>query len=143
MRIRTNLLVVSAVLLSSYVTASHAATCTTAESIKVEKLVYGLHDWDGVYGAYRKFPECGTNNIVEVWGRYSEVIAGLLADHWERFDDLLKLASSHPEFEKFVLDHVADETLPAGTLQQIKTNAATKCPSGGGELCAKIEKAAQ
>jgi hypothetical protein len=106
-------------------------------------LVYGQRDWNGVHGLYQEYPECGTNNIVEVWERYSEVIAGLLVNHWDQFDELLKLTSSDTGFRNFVLDHVADQTLPEDILKQIKANAKDKCPVDGSSLCEEIEKAAE
>jgi hypothetical protein len=140
---RKNQSVIAFVFLSLCFSACDASTCTIQESIKVEKLVHEQRDWNGVYGLYLKYPECRANNVVEVWERYSEVIAGLLANHWEQFGDALKLTHSDAGFKKFVLDHVADQTLPGDVLKQIKVNAKAKCPASGANLCAEIEKAAE
>lgn len=143
MSIQKNLLVAGFAALNLIFAACHASTCTTQESIKLEKLVYVQHDWSGVHDLYQKYPECGTVNVVEVWGRYSEIIAELLANHWEKFDDLLKITHSDAGFKKFVLDHVADQTLSEDVLKQIKVNAKNKCPESGHGLCKEIENAAE
>lgn len=51
------------------------------------------------------------------------------------------LFSSDKEFERFIIKHVSDETVPADELQQIIKNA-KHCSSKGKRLCKKIKAAA-
>lgn len=80
--------------------AAQVAACKPEESIRVEASVAKIKDWAHVYDAYRSHGACNGENVAEVWSAYSEVIAALLAEHWEDLDKLWRLNSAHPDFEK-------------------------------------------
>lgn len=119
------------------------STCAPAESIRVESDVAHLRDWQGVYQAYRINKLCNGDNVVEVWGSYSEVISNLLAEDWRNVDQLSQLTRKDPAFETFILKHLSDETIPEDVLVKIRLHASKECAAGQGALCSKLSKATE
>jgi len=68
-------------------------------------------------------------------------VGRLLADNWDEFSDLVRLAASDKGFQRFVLRHV-DETIPADTLKKVAQNAKGHCPADAAGLCKMITRAA-
>ncbi|WP_139382810.1 hypothetical protein [Luteibacter sp. 22Crub2.1] len=119
------------------------STCTPAESVHVESSVARLRDWQGVYHAYRINKSCNGENVVEVWGAYSQVISNLLAKDWKNIDQLSRLTRKDAAFETFVLTHLSDETIPEDVLAKIRLHASRECNAGQEALCAKLSKATE
>lgn len=67
---------------------------------------------------------------------FSDSIGKLLAYHWDKIDELNKLAVKNPEFERFVISHL-DETIPKDILLLINNNA-SNCSTKYSNLCSKI-----
>lgn len=122
---------------------AQVAVCTPEESIRAESSVTKIKDWPQVYEAFRANRACNGESVVEVWSAYSEAIATLLADHWDDLEDLSKLASVHPEFKAFVIQHLTDETIPESVLSAVRKHAAHECRSGSERLCKELAAAAK
>ena len=112
--------------------------CSQDEAMRAEKEIDNLKDWDQMCGWYRRFSRCDDGAIGE---GYSDAVGQLLANRWEDFGKLAKLAATDNEFQSFVLKHI-DETIPADTLGKIRRNASTDCPSSRTKLCRLVAKAA-
>ncbi len=106
--------------------------CTRAEAIKAEGETDKLKTWDSVYQFYKEFSHCDDGGIAE---GVSDAVAKLLANRWDSFDELAKLASNEKGFENFVLRHV-DETIDwSHDAPKIHQNARSHCPSKSTRLC--------
>lgn len=129
------------VLFMSRAEARAGSVCSGPESQKVERSVSQLKSWSEISSSFHKNTRCSRDNVVEVWTAYSEVIANLLAQHWDKFEDLVRLTSSDAKFRQFVIEHVGDQTLSAQVLGEIRSNAEAKCPSEAKKLCGEIAAA--
>jgi hypothetical protein len=123
---------------NAFATDTSKKPCSRDEAIQAEKDTDRLTDWDRMYESYRHFSHCDDAAIGE---GYSDAVGKLLANKWQEFGELAKLASRDTGFQCFVLKHV-DETIPADTLGKIVENAKTHCPSGQGRFCRFIVAAA-
>lgn len=121
--------------------AGAGSVCSGPESQKIERSVSQMKSWSEVSSSFHRNPSCSRDNAVEVWTAYSEVIAGLLARHWDKIDDLVRLTSFDAKFRQFVIEHVGDQTLPAQVLGEIRSNAENKCPFDAKKLCGEIAAA--
>ncbi|MDY1550020.1 hypothetical protein [Luteibacter sahnii] len=107
----------------------------------MEAAVPQIKDWPHVYKAFRDNRSCNGESVVEAWSAYSEVIATLLADHWDDVGELSRLVSAHPAFKAFIIKHLEDETIPENVLSTIRQHAAHECRSGLESLCKELEAA--
>jgi len=48
------------------------------------------------------------------------------------------LTEEHPEFKRFVIKHLSDETIPESTLSKVREHAENECASGMGQLCKEL-----
>lgn len=114
-------------------------SCTDAEETQAEKQVDLLKTWGQVYRSYKKFaPQCDDGAVAE---GFSDAVGKLLANQWEQFPRLVKLAKGDKAFRQFVVRHV-DESLSDDTLKSISKNARSRCPADAKRLCAVIADAA-
>jgi hypothetical protein len=113
------------------------AGCARQQAIRAESEADSLRTWEQVFGAYQRYRQCDDGAIAE---GYSASIAALLADRWDRVNELLVLSNAHPQFEAFVLRHV-DVTMSLDQSKTIQENVRARCPRAGKRLCAAIGKA--
>lgn len=113
-------------------------SCSDAEETKAEKEVDSLKSWDQVYESYKRFEQCDDGAVAE---GYSDAVGKLLANDWEHFARLVKLAKTDRTFARFVIRHV-DESLTGDTRQKISKNARTRCPADANSMCSLIADAA-
>jgi hypothetical protein len=106
--------------------------------MQAEESTDHLNNWTDVHRSFKRFSQCDDGSIAE---GYSDAIGRLLADNWDQFPDLIKLAARDDGFQRFVLQHV-DETIPADTLKKIIQNAKGHCPADASGLCKMIIRAA-
>lgn len=111
--------------------------CTRQEAIKAADNTDHLDNWNAVYQSFKRFSQCDDGGIAE---GYSDDVGKLLADHWDQFPALVKLATNDRAFQIFVVRHI-DETIPADTLKKVVKNAKTRCPVNATGLCQLIAKA--
>ncbi len=123
---------------NAFATDSSKKPCSRDEAIQAEKDTDYPTDWDRMYQSYRRFSHCDDAAIGE---GYSDAVGKLLANKWQDFGELAKVASRGAGFQCFVLKHV-NETIPADTSEKIVENAKTRCPSGHGRFCRLIVAAA-
>jgi len=90
------------------------------------------------YQWFTRFSQCDDGGIAE---GYSDAIGKLLADKWNQFPDLVKLAGKDKSFQSFVLRHL-DETLPDDMLKKVAQNAKSQCPRDAAGLCKLIIRTA-
>ncbi len=112
--------------------------CTKQEAMQAEEEADHLDNWNAVYQSFKRFSHCDDGGIAE---GYSDAVGKLLADHWNQFPDLVKLATSDQRFQSFVVRHI-DETIPADTLKKTAQNAKSRCPGNAAGLCKLIARAA-
>ena len=112
--------------------------CTKEEAIQAEEDTDHLSNWNAVYQSFKRFSQCDDGAIAE---GYSDAVGKLLADNWNQFPDLVKLATSDQRFQTFVVRHV-DETVPADALKKTAHNAKSRCPVDAAGLCKLIARAA-
>jgi hypothetical protein len=132
-----------ALVLIPQVRAESVRVCDRFESIGIEKIVSRSKSWSDVYKYSYQYSECNGQNVVEVWGAYSEIVASLLAQGPAQLKELIHLLSKDPKFEPFVLEHVSDQTIPEETLKKIRQNIDDNCPKEAGRLCSRIRMATQ
>lgn len=113
-------------------------TCSQSAAQRADAAVDRLHSWEALYKWYGTYHQCDDGGIGE---GVSEAVARNLVDRWETLPRLAQLGKQSPEFQRFVLKHI-DETLNGNDLKKIRTNAATKCPSGLRALCDNLGKRA-
>ena len=111
--------------------------CTKQEAMQAEESTDHLEGWSEVYQSFTRFSQCDDGGIAE---GYSDAIGKLLADKWDQFPDLVKLATKDKRFQSFVLRHV-DETIPDDMLKKVGQNARDECPTNAGGLCKLIIRA--
>jgi hypothetical protein len=112
-------------------------TCTRDEAIRAEMSTDSLKSWNSVHAFYKEFSHCDDGSISE---GISDRVAKLLANHWERFSEFVKLASDDKAFGEFVLRHV-DETIDwSHDAPKINENARLHCPSNSARLCKSLIK---
>jgi hypothetical protein len=112
--------------------------CTHLEAMQAEENTDHLRDWNAVYQSFTRFSQCDDGGIAE---GYSDAIGKLLADNWNQFPDLVRLAAKDKRFQSFVLRHV-DETIPDDTLKKLAQNAKGQCPTDAARLCKLIIRTA-
>ena len=112
--------------------------CTRQEAMQAADDTDHLDNWNAVYQSFKRFSQCDDGGIAE---GYSDDVGKLLADHWDQFPSLVKLATSDRAFQTFVVRHI-DETIPADTLKKAAKNAKTRCPASATGLCKLIARAA-
>jgi hypothetical protein len=117
---------------------AQSKSCTDLEEKQAERQVDLLQSWDQVFKSYRKFAQCDDGAVAE---GYSDVVGKLLANNWEDFPRLVKLANADKGFKEFVVRHV-DESLSGDTLRKISKNARSRCPADAKRLCTLIADAA-
>lgn len=92
-----------------------------------------LKDWAAVQRSFKKFARCDDGGIAE---GYSDAVAQLLAKHWNRLPDLIRLSSSDRVFKDFVIRHI-DATDSEDDLKAADRNARLQCPPEAKGLCAQ------
>lgn len=112
--------------------------CTRQEAIRAADDTDHLDNWNAVYQSFKRFSQCDDGGIAE---GYSDDVGKLLADQWDQFPTLVKLATNDRAFQTFVVRHI-DETIPADTLKNVLKNAKTRCPANATGFCKLIAKAA-
>jgi hypothetical protein len=112
--------------------------CTTAEGKLVLDEAVTLRSWDAVYRSFKRFGHCDDGAIAE---GYSESVARILVDHWNRLPRFAELAGKSSAFRAFVIRHV-DATLNTDDLEKIKENASTHCPATLWKTCNDLAKQA-
>lgn len=127
------------VLVATAAAAGQKRVCTREEAIQAEEESDRLIDWSAVYRSFARFAHCDNGAI---WEGYSDSIARLLALHWERLEDLRRLAAADRRFERFVLRHI-DGLMTMEQQKLILENARLRCPSNAKRLCRLIESRAR
>jgi hypothetical protein len=112
--------------------------CTNQQAMQAEENTDHLNNWSDVYQSFNRFSQCDDGSIAE---GYSDAVGRLLADNWDQFSDLVRLAARDNSFQSFVFRHV-DGTIPADTLKKIVQNAKHHCPAEAGGLCKTLIRAA-
>jgi len=130
------LLILVAAMVTCFFRVAYATprTCTRQEAIQAETVTSSLKTWHDVFNSYKRYWHCDDGTISE---RYSDVVATLLAKHWDQFDDVLLLAEKHPKFRAFVLRHL-DQTMTSAQDKAIRENVRSHCPPDGSHLCGLI-----
>jgi hypothetical protein len=113
-------------------------SCTKQNAMQADQSIDHLSSWKHVYQAFKLFSQCDDGSIAE---GYSDAVGKLLADNWNEFPDLARLATKDKPFQNFVLRHV-DETIPAETLKKVAQNATNQCPTDAARFCKMIIAAA-
>jgi hypothetical protein len=62
-----------------------SVACTEQKAIRAEEEASVLHTWTEVYKSYQNYGECDDGAIAE---GYSDSIAHLLSDNWNRISEL-------------------------------------------------------
>jgi hypothetical protein len=126
-------ILVFAFLATDAAAATHE-TCTARDAREATSKVGQQKDWGGVYRSFKRFRHCDDGDISE---EYSYAIGHLLAHHWDRLADLIRITASDREFAEFVVFHI-DENIWEGDAQLIVSNAHSRCPREAKWLCRSI-----
>lgn len=104
--------------------------CSTDMHAKVEgQLVDARANWRSLLQHHKAFAPCDDGALAE---DYSDAVASLLAQSQEQFTALKTLVKEHPDFLKWVLQHV-DSSVSSDDLEKVIKN---------GESCAKTSELA-
>jgi len=115
---------------------SHAAqACTQADAIAAETQAQAT-TWPDMYASFRRYVQCDDGSVAE---GFSNSVALLLSEHWDKIEELAKMGRAHHSFERFVLRHT-DVTMTLDQANLIKRKAHDECPAGAKELCGRILK---
>jgi hypothetical protein len=109
--------------------------CTKQKLNEIEGGPFIFGDWSALYKSYSKYKVCDNGN--DVSEGYSEAVARLLSDHWDKLPELSSIYSKRRGFKKFMLQHI-DATVDYNDLQKIRQLSETQCPSTTHSLCAAI-----
>jgi len=109
--------------------------CSQAEAITAEESASLIRTARDLFQAYKQYSHCDDGGIAE---GYSESVARLLEDHWDRLSDLYNYTKSDKAFEAFVIRHV-DATISLKDSRSIYANARSNCPAYAHRLCSRIE----
>lgn len=112
-----------------------ARQCSQTDAMKAEAESSSLKTWDDVFNSYLRYRHCDDGAISE---GYSASIAALLASHWDRIHELKNLIALHPDFWRFVINHV-DETTTTDEGLAIKEHIQSSCPANC-SICVEIGK---
>ena len=126
--------------LSTYSTngASQGKQCTESEALAADRAMDGLHSWDDIHRAFKRYRHCDEGAIGE---GFSEVVVKRLAVHWNELQILNKLIMSDPPFRSFVIDHIGATNDP-GDLRRLVDHTKRRCPVKSSRLCGEIQKEA-
>lgn len=111
-----------------------SGACTSEQEQKAEAEADDLTSWELVYASFVSYESCDDGAIAE---GYSDSISHLLADEWQKFDELNQLTREHTPFREFVLRHI-DESMSSEQAKAIAENAHSHCPPTGQALCGEI-----
>jgi len=131
-------LTVAMMLSSAQVGHAQKQGCSDAASRRALDEAVTLRTWDALYTSYKAYRQCDDGAIGE---GYSESVARILADRWNRLPRFAELAGKNAAFRAFVLRHV-DSTLNTDDLEKIKENASTHCPAGLKKTCNDLARQA-
>jgi hypothetical protein len=76
--------------------------CTKQQAMQAEENTDHLNNWSEVYQSFSRFSQCDDGGIAE---GYSDAVGRLLADNWDQFSGLKRLAARDTRFQSFVLRH--------------------------------------
>lgn len=119
--------------LSASCAAATPRPCLKSEERVAEDIAGRLATWAAVYDAYQRFAHCDDGSIGE---GFSESVSVLLANRWDRLEELTRAIRRDPQFASFVLRHI-DVTVPVERLDAIAANAAERCGEDK-RLCERI-----
>jgi len=115
------------------VSADKARTCSKDDAIAAETQE-AAKTWKDFYRSYLRYAQCDDGSVAEA---FSNSVAMLLAEHWDRITDLNSLTTAHRSYGAFVLRHT-DVTMSFDQAQAIKRSATDKCPGDAKLLCERI-----
>lgn len=110
--------------------------CTRQASEAADKNLDAIKTWKDLHAAFQLYRQCDDGALAE---GYSEIVARLLADHWNDPTELLEIARSDTAFEAWAISHL-DETTTNNDLVKIEGLARTACPKGADGLCRHIRQ---
>ncbi len=129
-----------AVLMLCWMPFAYGKGCSSdREQDAAVELAGHLDSWDKVNLLYTKYRHCDDGSMAEA---YSEGIARLLVDRWDKLPELAAAIERHPRLKEFVLRHI-DATLNADDVDKIEALATSSCPQGLGALCRDLANAAR
>jgi hypothetical protein len=126
-------------LLSFWFTVSCAPTFVEQRDVSKEGRIAATHSWTEVYDVYRQL-QPNIDGVVA--GAFSERIASLLANEWERLGDLHAITVRDPDFKDFVLRNL-DDAISRDDAEKILNKAKGSCAVLLSSLCTEIEHALQ
>ncbi|EIM01923.1 hypothetical protein UUA_03613 [Rhodanobacter thiooxydans LCS2] len=92
-------------------------------------------DWRILHALFAKFGCCDKGGYLSEG--FSEAVARLLVDHWNKLDQFVLISEKDPDFKAFVLRHI-DATNSMADLQRIMELSREQCPRKGLESCRQI-----
>jgi hypothetical protein len=110
----------------------------TDNGFEAERSLDYLNSWEDIYQSFKKYKQCDDGALAE---GYSDKIVHMLADHWDKLNELIRISSADKEFHDFVLRHI-DATVNYSDLDKILINC-KHCPESLRNICSEIEKAAK
>jgi hypothetical protein len=117
--------------------AQSADKCSSSDAVLAETIASSLRTAEELHRSFVQFKHCDDGGLAE---GYSESVARLLADHWDKLNELHELVRNDVAFRKFVIRHI-DETISCEDTKTIHVNATQKCPKRLKEFCAEIASA--
>jgi hypothetical protein len=112
--------------------------CSDAAGRRALDEAVTLRTWNALYTSFKACRQCDDGAIGE---GYSESVARILVDHWNRLPRFAELAGKNAAFRAFVIRHV-DATLNTDDLEKIKENASMHCPANLRKTCNELAKTA-
>jgi molybdopterin-guanine dinucleotide biosynthesis protein len=114
-----------------------AATCSAEQAQQAEAVAATPSSWSHLHELFARFSACDDGAIAE---GFTESVTVLLAEKWDRVQDLVSIAKGDSAFEDFAVRHI-DESAPEERLARIAALATKQCPANAGALCSRIRAA--
>jgi molybdopterin-guanine dinucleotide biosynthesis protein len=114
-----------------------AATCSAEQAQQAEAAAATAPSWSQLHDLFARFSACDDGAIAE---GFTESVTVLLAEKWDRVQDVISISKGDSAFEDFVIRHI-DESAPEARLARIVALATKQCPANAEALCSRIRAA--
>jgi len=108
--------------------------CTKEQAREIEANAAYFKTWDEVFDAWKDFKQCDDGAIAE---GFTESITFILSTQWTEKGFLISLIDKHPNFEKFILEHI-NEAVPRERLNKLGHMAKMRCVDSTHDFCMKV-----
>jgi len=137
-----NLMLVAALLSLGAIPSQALArrSCSTAMYNRADSsLGRAGRSWPTLFRHQQVFGSCDDGALAE---GYSDAVAKLFADRWDRFGQFEALSARHPAFRRWVIRHIDSSATEDDLKKIVRNTRSCRRDPNGKKLCASVRQAA-